>query len=238
MKNPGTLLKEWTQDLLHVWYPSFCLICDTETKHSGSGVCPVCENELHYTYFENYTEPSRLDQLFWGRAPIHATFTLLYFGKQAGTQSILHALKYKDQPEVARYFGQLMGDRLKTMEQFKDADALIPVPLHPKKEFLRGYNQSKMLAQGIGAEMQLPVRTDLLYRVQFSESQTRKNRQSRWENTQGDFEVRLKGKPELQHVVIVDDVVTTGSTLETCIQLLHKALPETKISIASLAIAR
>ena len=95
-----------------------------------------------------------------------------------------------------------------------------------------------MLAQGIGAELQLPVRNDLLFRVQFSESQTRKNRQSRWENSQGNFEVRLKGKPELQHIVIVDDVVTTGSTLETCVQLLQKALPETKISIASLAIAR
>lgn len=238
MKRTGTLVKQWTKDLLHVWYPSYCLICDTENKHSESGVCPVCENEMNYTYFEDYTEPTRLDQLFWGRVPLHATFALLYFGKQAGTQSVLHALKYKNQPEVARYFGKRMGERLREMEQFKGADALIPVPLHPKKEFLRGYNQSKLLADGICAETTIPVRSDLLYRVHFSESQTRKNRSSRWENTQGNFEVRMKGKPELKHIVIVDDVVTTGSTLETCIQLLQRALPETKISIASLAIAR
>lgn len=238
MKRVSTLVKRYTQDLLHVWYPSYCLICDMENKHSESGVCPVCENEMNYTYFEDYTEPSRLDQLFWGRAPLHATFALLYFGKQAGTQSVLHALKYRNQPEVARYFGKRMGERLHQMKQFKDADALIPVPLHPKKEFLRGYNQSKLLAEGISDETNIPLRDDLLYRNQFSESQTRKNRLSRWENTQGDFEVRMKGKPALKHIVIVDDVVTTGSTLETCIQLLQRALPDTKISIATLAVTR
>lgn len=238
MKKPGALFKQWAQDLMHVWYPSFCLICDTETQHNGSGICPVCESELHYTYFEDYTESSRLDQLFWGRVPIHATFALLYFNKQAGTQSILHALKYKNRPEVARYFGQLMGERLQTMERFRDADVLIPVPLHTKKEFLRGYNQSNMLAQGISEVLNVPVRNDVLYRVRFTESQTRKDRVSRWENTQGGFEVRLKGKPEVQHIVIIDDVITTGSTLETCVQLLQKALPDTQISVASLAIAR
>lgn len=238
MKKPRALVKQWTQDLLHVWYPSFCLICDTETKHSGSGVCPVCEGELQYTYFEDYTEPTRVDQLFWGRVPLHATFALLYFGKQAGTQSILHALKYKDRPEVARYFGKLMGERMQNMERFNDADVLLPIPLHPKKEFLRGYNQSRLLAEGISEILNLPVRNDILRRVQFSESQTRKNRESRWENTQGGFEMRLKGDPGFQHIVLVDDVVTTGATLETCIRLVQEVLPEVRISIASLAIAR
>jgi ComF family protein len=169
---------------------------------------------------------------------LHQTYALLQFEKENSTQSILHALKYKDRPDVARYFGERLGERVKQQAKFNDLEALIPVPLHPNKEFLRGYNQSQLLAEGIAAELTIPVRSDLLKRVVFTESQTKKGKQSRWENMQDRFESQVKGASELKHVAIVDDVVTTGSTLETCVRRLQETLPNAKISVISLAVAR
>jgi len=238
MKKTAALFNKWKSDLLHVMYPNFCLICDVETAHSPSAVCAVCENDLQYTYYEDYTEPTLLDQLFWGRVPLHQTYAMLQFESGNSTQPILHALKYKDRPDVARYFGERLGERVKQQPKFSDLEALIPVPLHPNKEFLRGYNQSQLLAEGIAAELTIPVRSDLLRRVVFTESQTKKGKQSRWENMQDRFESQVKGVSELKHVAVVDDVVTTGSTLETCVRRLQETLPNAKISVISLAVAR
>ena len=163
---------------------------------------------------------------------------MLQFEKENTTQPVLHALKYKDRPDVARYFGERLGEKIKQQARFSDLEALIPVPLHPKKEFLRGYNQSRLLAEGIASELKIPVRSDLLKRVVFTESQTKKGKESRWENMQNRFESQVKGASELKHVAVVDDVVTTGSTLETCVRRLQETLPNAKISIVSLAVAK
>lgn len=238
MKKPTAIFNKWARDLMHVLYPNFCLICDTETPHSPGAVCPVCEDDLQYTYFEDYTESTTLDQLFWGRVPVQQTYALLYFEKAGTTQAILHALKYKDRPDTARYFGERLGEKIKGQAKFSDLDALVPVPLHPQKEFLRGYNQSELLAAGIAEQLKIPVNKTLLKRVVFTESQTKQARTMRWDNMQQRFEARKAGTEQLKHVALVDDVVTTGSTLETCVRLLQEALPDCRISVISLAMTK
>jgi competence protein ComFC len=131
---------KWYRDLLHVIYPQQCLICQHEFNQYKLEICPICFSELSYTHFEDYPEASNLDKLFWGRVHLTATYALLRFKQQNSTQRILHELKYKNNPGLGKYFGQEMGVKMKVLDQFSDADALIPVPLHPKKEFIRGYN--------------------------------------------------------------------------------------------------
>ena len=226
-----------TADLLHLFYPNSCLICDTETPHAPEAICPICVSELHYTSFEDYTEPTSLDRLFWGRVPLSATYALLFFSDSASTRAILHALKYKDRPDTAIHFGERVGEQINRLQAFEDLEALVPVPLHPKKEFLRGYNQSYKLAEGISAQTGKPVDSDLLKRIAFTESQTKKGKTSRWENMQQRFRAKETLK-RYKHIALVDDVVTTGSTVETCVRELQQLLPETKISVIALAVTR
>jgi ComF family protein len=227
----------WTRDLLHVLYPQNCLICTNEFNQSKLAICPVCSSELAYTFFEDYSEATNLDKLFWGRVNLEGTYALLRFKQDGTTQQILHELKYRNNPEVGKHFGREIGLKLKGLTKFSDADALIPVPLHPKKEFTRGYNQAEMICRGISESSGVAVRKDLLKRISFTESQTKKGKSSRWDNMQDRFKLKATRNSGLKHLVIVDDVVTTGSTLETCIRILREEFPETKISIAVLAVA-
>ncbi|MNE24241.1 DNA utilization protein GntX [compost metagenome] len=135
------------------------------------------------------------------------------------------------------HFGKELGTVLKQIPAFSDMDALIPVPLHPKKEFIRGYNQAEVICKGIAETSQVSLRKDLLKRTSFTESQTRKSRTSRWDNMQNRFMLRTRKEQDLQHLVVVDDVVTTGSTLESCVRILQNQFPQAKISIAVLAVA-
>nr|WP_294860022.1 phosphoribosyltransferase family protein [uncultured Fluviicola sp.] len=228
---------KWMRDLLHVLYPQNCLICKNEFNQSKLAICPICSSELVYTHFEDYTEVTNLDKLFWGRVKLEGTYALLRFKQQNSTQQILHELKYKNNPEIGKHFGKEMGLKIKGLDRFSDADALIPVPLHPKKEFIRGYNQAEVICKGIAESSGITLRKDLLKRVSFTESQTKKGRSSRWDNMQDRFKLQGTKSTKLKHLVVVDDVATTGSTLETCVRILQKEFPKAKISIAVLAVA-
>jgi ComF family protein len=225
-------------DLLHVIYPNHCLICDLETPHITSSICPICASELHYTNFEQFTVPTELDQLFWGRVHLRQTYAHLFFNTGNSTQKLLHALKYKDRSDLAFYMGQEIGKQLLPCDQWKDIDAIVPVPLHPKKAFIRGYNQAEKIADGIAQELDKPVVSSLLQRAVFTESQTKKGKLSRWDNMQDRFAGNVPSQLTFKHIAIVDDVVTTGATIETCIRLLQQNFPQTQISIIALAIAQ
>lgn len=234
---PASKFNIWARDLLHVLYPQNCLICQHEFNQSRLAICPVCISELSYTNFEDYSEATNLDKLFWGRVNLSGTYALLRFKQQSSTQRILHELKYSNNPEIGLHFGRELGTILKQLPAFSDMDALIPVPLHPKKEFIRGYNQAEVICRGIAETSGISLRKDLLKRTAFTESQTKKSRTSRWDNMQDRFALRTQKAHSLSHLVVVDDVVTTGSTLETCVRILQDRFPETKISIAALAVA-
>ncbi len=235
--NFSSNFNKWMRDLLHVLYPQNCLICKNEFNQSKLAICPICSSELAYTHFENYNAVTNLDKLFWGRVKLEGTYALLRFKQQSSTQQILHELKYKNNPEVGKHFGKEIGLKMKGIGKFSDVDALIPVPLHPKKEFIRGYNQAEIICKGIAESSGIELRKDLLKRVSFTESQTKKGKTSRWDNMQNRFKLQSVKNRTLKHLVVVDDVVTTGSTLETCVRILQKEFPHAKISVAVLAVA-
>lgn len=235
--NFSSIFNKWMRDLLHVLYPQICLICKNEFNQSKVAICPICSSELAYTHFEDYPEVTNLDKLFWGRVRLEGTYALLRFKQQSSTQQILHELKYKNNPEVGKHFGKEIGLKMKEIGKFSDVDALIPVPLHPKKEFIRGYNQAEIICKGIAESSGVALRKDLLKRVSFTESQTKKGKTSRWDNMQNRFKLQGVKNRKLKHLVVVDDVVTTGSTLETCVRILQEEFPQAKISVAVLAVA-
>lgn len=162
--------------------------------------------------------------------------SLLYFSKDSVVQNLLHALKYHGHRELGEYLGRLIGRALQDSEHFKDLDVIIPLPLFKEKEKKRGYNQSTILCEGISKETGIPVMADNVIRTIHTETQTKKHRRDRWENVEGIFKVTgtisLKGK----NILLVDDVITTGATLEACGTVMLN-IPNTTVSIATLAIA-
>lgn len=230
----------WKDALLHLIYPSSCLICDRELASFEKNTCSLCMSEFHYTHFENDPGESALDKLFWGRMPLESTFSMLYFEKSGSTQKILHAIKYRDKQQLAELMGELMGEKIASnSNKYQHIDALIPVPLHPKKLYKRGYNQSELLAKGLSRKSNIPLVTDFLTRSRHAESQTKiKNRFLRWDNIEDAFVVNLSKHKDLKHIALVDDVITTGSTLEACMQKIKAAAPDIRISLFSLAITK
>lgn len=224
------------RDLLHLLFPSSCLICSEEWPHKDP-VCAFCEEELQYTHFETIDSPSALDKLFWGRTQVHKTFALLYFQKNSSTQKILHALKYQNKPEVGRLFGRKIAIQLQSTDFLSDIDALIPVPIHPKKRFERGYNQSEELAKGISEVSGVPTDPDFIKKLKHTGSQTRRGRFGRWDNVSENFSLRSQ-TISYTHIAIVDDVITTGATLEAMVNSIKNELPQLQISIISLALTK
>jgi ComF family protein len=221
----------------HLIFPNICLQCSYELSRFEKHICAFCWDKLQRTYFESYEVPSAMDQLFWGRIELSETFALYFFEKEKPIQEILHALKYQFKAPLGRHFGEFMGKIILNSDKYKSIEALIPVPIHPQKRFLRGYNQSELLAEGLSNILDLPILRDVVHKKVNSASQTRKNRFLRWDNASEQFGL---GKAHIpyRHIAIVDDVITTGSTLEAMAKLLRLHYPDLQISLLSFAIAK
>jgi ComF family protein len=189
--------------------------------------------ETRYHEFEN----SPLSQLFLGRVKVENVGSFLFYKKGNQAQKILHHLKYYGVKEVGEFLGNIYGAQLITQERWKTIDMILPIPLHKKKEKKRGYNQSEWIAKGLSAGMMIPYYTHLLIRTEFTETQTKKSRFHRWENVKEVFHLTDFNALENKHVLLCDDVLTTGATLEAAIQKLSAA-PSVKISVATLATAQ
>lgn len=172
----------------------------------------------------------------WGRLPLVAGAAFFYFSRQSKVQRTLHELKYRNNPEIGRKLGVEFGRKLHQVEQYRTVDAIVPVPLHPKKQRSRGYNQSTLFAQGIAEILGVPVLEQALKRRQFTGSQTRKRRLERHTNVDQVFEVAQPHAIQGKHILLVDDVLTTGATLEECGAALL-SVPSTRISSVTIAIA-
>lgn len=177
-----------------------------------------------------------VEKIFWGRLAITAATAKFYFTKGTLVQRLIHELKYNGNKDIGSYLGKLMGRSLLNNNRFTHVDAIIPLPLFAEKEFKRGYNQAKILSDGISAIMQVPVISGNVIRKRFTETQTKKHRAERWENVEGSFEISYPGHLRNKHLLLVDDVVTTGATLEACGTAILN-IEETMLSIATLAYA-
>lgn len=226
----------WLNDIGNLVFPNSCLACENELSRFEKHLCSFCKQELPLSNYHLYTEPSPIDKLFWGRVSISNTYAHLFFEKNKISQTILFNLKYKSKSELGIYFGREIGVTLKQLPAFQSVDTLIPVPLHHKKEFIRGYNQSEVLAEGMAEILHIKVDRKSVKRNKHSVSQTKKSRFQRWENVNEIFKISDQIK-RYKHVVLVDDVITTGSTLESIIVAIRKKNPEIKISVVTLAAA-
>ena len=185
------------------------------------------------TRFEYY--PANLvEKIFWGRVDILAATAFMYFTSGSAVQHSLHLLKYKGKKEIGIYFGRKMGEHLKQSQRFQNCEIIIPLPLFADREKKRGYNQSAMIASGISLQLDIPVIPDAVIRTKKTATQTHKSRIERWENMRSTFKIRDHRKIQGKHILLVDDVVTTGASLEAC-ALTLLSLPGTTVSIACLA---
>ncbi|MCL2683022.1 MAG: ComF family protein [Bacteroidales bacterium] len=222
------------KDLINLLYPLQCLACGKTLHQNEPLICVECLFHLPKTNFHN--DPSNaVCRLFWGRAKVETATAFLFFSKSGKVQQLIHQLKYSKKPEVGIYLGKLFGKDLLKSPNFQGIDVIIPVPLHPKKIKVRGYNQSDKIAFGLSQTMSVPVDTTSFVRGVATETQTRKSRFSRWENVKDVFAIANENALKNKHILLVDDVITTGATIEGCIRKLT-AIDGVRVSVVSLAI--
>ena len=224
------------QHLLNFFYPKSCIACGAVLLQHEQFFCLHCLYNLPETRYHEF-EDSPLSKLFLGRVHVENVGAFLFYKKGNQVQKILHHLKYKGGKEIGAFLGKLYGEQLAQHEKWKDIDLIVPIPLHKKKEKKRGYNQSEWIAKGLSEGMQIPYYTNLLIRSEFTETQTKKTRFHRWENVKEVFQVTDTNLMSKKHILICDDVLTTGATLEAAIQKLQ-LIPEVKISVITLATAQ
>lgn len=227
------LLREITQSLAHLFFPHTCAGCGSNILSSKQLICLHCLRSLPRTGFENLAN-NPVEKIFWGRLPLQAACSHLYFSKSSRLQTILHQLKYKGRRDLGILLGRLMGEALQHAARFNTIEAIVPIPLHPSRERKRGYNQAALLCDGISSILHKPVLNNLLLRTRSTESQTHKGREARWQNMQGKFKCHAPAVSAYNHILLVDDVITTGASLEAAGTALL-SIPGLQISIASLA---
>lgn len=228
-------IKNIFADAMHLFYPHICTGCGSDLLSKQELLCIKCLNNLPHTHFEKF-EANPVEKIFTGRFPLIAGHSEFYFSKSQLIQHLIHQLKYKNNKEIGFYLGAMMGKSILQSARFSNIDYLIPLPLYADKEFKRGYNQAEVICNGMSSEMQVPVLTQIVVRQKSTETQTHKHRTERWENVEGSFAVKNAETLTGKNILLVDDVITTGATLEACAQtMLHVA--DISISLATLAIA-
>jgi ComF family protein len=227
-----SFITEIKESLTHLVFPHVCEGCGSNVLNADHELCLYCLSILPATQFQLH-QNNPVEKIFWGRLPVVHASAHFYFTKESMMQKLMHAFKYKRNKELGLYLGKLMGHALSASGRFNEVDCLVPLPLFSSKEKKRGYNQAAVLCDGIAMHLQKPVIKQAIIRNQFTESQTKKNRVDRWLNMEGRFEVVQPGLLAGKHVLLVDDVITTGATLEACGQEII-AVPDSKLSMATL----
>lgn len=232
-KRLNALLKQLNH-FVSLIYPETCCACKSLLADGEEHLCIYCLHGLPKTDFIHYRE-NQLSRIFWGRMRLETGTSLFYFQKGGKVQRVIHQFKYRGNTDLGFFLGTMLGVSMQSADLYAGLDLIIPVPLHPAKERKRGFNQSRVIGEGIAHVLSKPCPGHLLVRNEYTSTQTKKSRFNRWENVSAVFEVPDAGLIEGKNILLVDDVVTTGSTLEACGQRLLE-IPGTKLWIATLAI--
>ncbi|WP_338356340.1 ComF family protein [Yeosuana marina] len=223
------------QSIVNVFFPKVCYACHDLLGDNEQDICTHCRNSLPVTGF-HFNDDDTVLKVFYGRVKVINATALLRFEKKGIVQQLIHSLKYKGQEQIGVFLGDWLGGELKTVKAYEDIDLVIPVPLHTKKLKKRGYNQVAKFAQHIALALNVPYRDNILLKVTNTESQVLKKRLARWNDSNELFTLKNKHTIANKHILLVDDLITTGATMEACISVLNRA-DNIKISVASMAIA-
>jgi Predicted amidophosphoribosyltransferases len=220
-------------EINNILLPRVCFGCNAQLFRGESTLCAVCRHDVPLTD-HNYLEENAVDRIFYGRIPIKKAASFTIFSKNGLIKNLLHWLKYKNQEQIGGFLGDWCGAHLKHDPGLDKIDVVIPVPLHPKKLKKRGYNQVALFAQKIAEHINAEYRDDVLLKVINTKTQTKKDRQLRWESSKEAFIVNPEAEIHFKQVLLVDDVITTGATIEICARTLleHHDL---QISVLSMA---
>lgn len=223
------------QSFIDLLFPRICAACGTPLLPSEEALCINCTYELPRTNFYKNTD-NKLAQVFWGRIQLEFVTALFRFEKGSKFQHLIHELKYKGNTSVGLQLGKELGLHFINNELVEKPDYIIPVPLHRERLLYRGYNQSEIIGTGVSLSSQIPINVNILERIKNTSTQTLKNRFERWQNVEYVFVVRDSALHKNKHFLLIDDVITTGSTIEACANALLK-IEGAKVSVASLAYA-
>lgn len=227
------MFSSYLQGFTHLFFPHNCEGCGSNIIGAGYFLCPRCIHRLPETGFLSVAG-NPVERTFYGRLDIAQAGAPYYFTKHSLLQHIMVQLKYHGNREAGSFLGRMVGNALRLSGRFEETELMIPLPLNPKKEFTRGYNQATLICEGIRETWNRPIATDTVARVHFTETQTRQSRISRWRNMEGAFTVTRPDRLENRHILLVDDVITTGATLEACGASLLE-VPGTRLSIVAAA---
>jgi ComF family protein len=229
-------IQQYITDVYHLGFPNNCLLCRKSLTKAEKDLCFYCIESLPYTNQLAEAE-NPVAQRFWGRLSLESAAAFLYVNKTNQVHSLMHLLKYKNKKRIGVKLGRLMGFEFKKANSiFQNIDLIVPLPLHWKKEKQRGYNQCDFIAEGLAAVTEIPWNNKVVAREKENISQTKKSKYERWENVEGIFSVKNPSAMEGKSILLIDDVVTTGSTLEACAHTILQ-VPDVKLSVLAVATA-
>lgn len=221
------------KNLINLLFPKLCSGCNALLLKNENIICSECLHHLPLTQ-HHFLERNDTTKKFYGIIPIEFSASMLYFHHKGIVQNLIHNLKYKNHQEIGTLLGEWYAKDLSNEPKLKSVSEIIPVPLHKKRLEERGYNQVTTFCEALSKELKIPYNPDLLYRSRYSKTQTKKNRESRKEVTNALFDVNFSEIDHNKHFLLVDDVMTSGATLEACAKALLK-IPNSKVSIVTIA---
>jgi ComF family protein len=224
------------ESIINLFFPKVCSGCSSFLLSNENVICTVCRHDIPLTNHHLNPENDAFKK-FYGRIPVIHTSALFYFHKKGIAQELIHNLKYKGHEEIGAILGEWYAEDLKTITLLQTVDEIIPVPLHRKKLKERGYNQVTAFGEALSTSLNLDYNDSLLIRNVYSKTQSKKNLLGRTEGIETIFDVSFTEKDHNKHFLLIDDVITTGSTLEACSRALLK-IPGAKISIVCMAMAQ
>lgn len=224
------------KDIANLFFPELCLSCENVLTINENTICSFCNFELPFTNYTNSIN-NLVEKTFYGRIKIEEATALLIYNKKGLVQKLIHNLKYYGHQEIGTYFGHLLGNKLIKSNRFKSINYIIPVPLHQKKLKSRGYNQVTKFGEQLSRKLNLPLIEGVLIRKNTSNTQSKKIRFDRWKNVDEMFFINNISTLENKHILLIDDIITTGATIETCCKELLK-INNVKISVAVMAFTK
>lgn len=222
---------KWISDLIDLILPRYCAVCGTILSPSEQDLCLNCLCQLPRI---DSTRMQEIEKLFWGIIPVERAASYIYYQKGSPYNNLLHLIKYKNHPDTATRLATAAAQELKENGFFEGIDAIIALPLSKKKERKRGYNQCDYIAKGLSAVSGIPVLRGCVQRTIANETQTHKSREERWSNVEGIFSITNPDALQGKHLLLIDDVLTTGATIASCAKSIT-ALPHTRVSLFTLA---